>query len=322
MSLNSSQKSQIPSERTKLKNIALFKDEDDGSTQKSSIQTLPIEKIITSPSQPRRYFDSDKMEQLIKSVKEHGILEPLLVRILIDDSYELVAGERRYRAAIAAGLTEVPVTIKQLTNVEALQIALIENLQREDLNPVEETEGILQLIAISHELQVDEVVSKLYRMYNEAKGNVSTFNPNVRVSEFDESVKALFDSLLGMTWESFVKNKLPLLKLPEDVLLSLKRGQLEYTKAKAIASVKDENQRGELLEEVITNALSLSQIRERVKALKPLEEKEELKNRLEVTYRQARKSKQLWQDPKKIKKLKNLLFELERLIESESEEIK
>jgi len=119
MSLNSSPKSQIPSERTKLKNIALFKDEDDGSTQKSSIQTLPIEKIITSPSQPRRYFDSDKMEQLIKSVKEHGILEPLLVRILIDDSYELVAGERRYRAAIAAGLTEVPVTIKQLTNVEA-----------------------------------------------------------------------------------------------------------------------------------------------------------------------------------------------------------
>jgi len=159
-------------------------------------------------------------------------------------------------------------------------------------------------------------------MYNEAKGNVSTFNPNVRVSEFDESVKALFDSLLGMTWESFVKNKLPLLKLPEDVLLSLKRGQLEYTKAKAIASVKDENQRGQLLEEVITNALSLSQIKERVKALKPLEEKEELKNRLEVTYRQARKSKQLWQDPKKIKKLKNLLFELERLIESESEEIK
>jgi ParB family chromosome partitioning protein len=122
---------QAISERTKLRNVALFKDEDEPTVQ-TSPQTLPIDRIVTSASQPRRYFDSDKLEQLTQSVKEHGILEPLLVRSREDNKYELVAGERRYRAATAAGLTEVPVVIKELTDSEALQLALIENLQRED----------------------------------------------------------------------------------------------------------------------------------------------------------------------------------------------
>ena len=151
-----------PKSRTQLKNVALFKDDDESTKQSKSIQTLRIEQIVISSLQPRRYFDPEQLEQLTQSVKEHGILEPLLVRSLPDNKYELVAGERRYRAAIEAGLADVPVVIKELTDPEALQLALIENLQREDLNPVEETEGILQLIALRENLAVDEVISSLF----------------------------------------------------------------------------------------------------------------------------------------------------------------
>ncbi|MDV7393256.1 ParB/RepB/Spo0J family partition protein, partial [Arthrospira platensis SPKY1] len=110
------------------------------------VTALPIKAIKLPAQQPRRYFDPDKLAQLTESVKHNGILENLLVRPLDDNQYELVVGERRYRAAQEAGLTEVPVTIKELTDNEALQISLIENLHREDLNPVEETEGILWLL--------------------------------------------------------------------------------------------------------------------------------------------------------------------------------
>jgi ParB family transcriptional regulator, chromosome partitioning protein len=282
---------------------------------------VAIESIHLPQQQPRRYFDPEKIEQLTQSVKEHGILEPLLVRSLPDNKYELVAGERRYRAATAAGLNEVPVVIKELTDSEALQLALIENLQREDLNPVEETEGILQLLAIKESIAVEEVISRLYRMYNEVKGNVNSSNPNVGVNKFDEGVQAIFDSLGRMNWESFVKHKLPLLKLPEDILEALRSGQIEYTKAKAIASLKDETARAELLKDAIVNSLSLSQIKERISEVKPVKEKEELQNRVDTTYKQLKKSKQLWQDPKKRKKLESLLSQLEKLIGEESDSI-
>jgi ParB family transcriptional regulator, chromosome partitioning protein len=309
---------QPPSERTKLRNVALFTDKDKPTVESASPQTLPVDHIVTSASQPRSYFDPEKLEQLTLSVKEHGILEPLLVRRLSDNKYELVAGERRYRAATAAELTEVPVVIKELTDLQALQLALIENLQREDLNPVEETEGILQLLGIQENIEMDEVISRLYRMYNEVKGNVNSSNPNVRVKEFDDSVKAMFDSLGRMNWESFVKNKLPLLKLPEEILAALRNGQIEYTKAKAIAQIKDEASQKELLEEALANSLSLSQIKERVNDVKPVKEKEELQSRVDSTYKQLKKSKQVWKDQKKRKKLESLLAQLEKLIESES----
>jgi ParB family chromosome partitioning protein len=315
-----------PSERTKLRNVALFKDKDEPTVVAPSPQSLPIEQIITSSSQPRRYFDSDKLEQLTQSVKEHGILEPLLVRSLSDNQYELVAGERRYRAALSAGLTEVPVVIKELTDSEALQLALVENLQREDLNPVEETEGILQLLSLQLNSTPEEVRQLLYQMKNaiEKRNKEQTdFRDNVIPNseiESEKSIQSVFD-LLSQNWYSFTCNRLPLLNLPEDILSALRSGQIEYTKAKAIATLKDEAARAEILDMAIANSLSLSQIKERVSAAKPTKEKEELRSRVDNTYKQLKKSKQLWLDPKKRKKLESLLSQLEKLIESESSSI-
>ena len=274
---------------------------------------IPIEKIQLPDQQPRRYFDSDKLEQLTQSVEEHGILEPLLVRPLADERYELVAGERRYLAATAAGLTSVPVVVKELTDKQALQLALVENLQREDLNPVEETEGVLQLLALNLEIETTEVVSLLYQMQNATAGKITD---NVISNSKIKSVNKVFTGLGKMNRESFTANRLPLLRLPEDILEALRAGKIEYTKAKAIARVKDEDARKQLLDSAIASSLSLSQIKERVNAVKPVKEKEELRNRFDTTYKQAKQSKQLWQDSKKRKKLESLLSQLEKLIKS------
>ncbi len=316
-------RTQPPSERIKLKNVALFTDQDQVEVKSVAAPTLPLKKIIISQQQPRCYFDPDKLEQLTISVKEHGILEPLLVRPLKDGNYELVAGERRFRAATAASLTSVPVIIKELNDKQALQLALIENLQREDLNPVEETEGILQLLALHLDSQKESPRQLLYQMKNgveKSKTAGSNFRDNVIPngdSEAEKTIQSVFESL-GQNWYSFTCNRLPLLNLPEDILEALRQGKIEYTKAKAIASVKDETARTELLENAIANSLSLSQIRELIKELKPAKQQEQLKTRFDTTYKQVKKSKQLWQDPKKRKKLESLLSQLEKLIESES----
>ena len=103
--------------RTQLKNVSLFQEEN--PENQSVVPAISLQQIVLPSNQPRRYFDPDKLEQLTRSVIEHGILEPLLVRALPDERYELVAGERRYRAALDAGLTEVPVVLKELTDSEA-----------------------------------------------------------------------------------------------------------------------------------------------------------------------------------------------------------
>ena len=282
-------------------------------------ELVALELIHLPKQQPRRYFDARKLQSLVQSVKEHGILEPLLVRPKTDKQYELVAGERRYRAAKEAGLAQVPVVIRELSESEALQLALIENLQREDLNPVEETEGVLQLLALKLNLTVEDVTSRLYRMYNEVKGNVNSANPNVRVSEKDQTIQSMFDSLGLMSWESFVKNRLPLLNLPPELKEVLGRGEIAYTKAQAIARVKDEQERKALLAATLNQNLSLSQIKERIASLKENradnneDEPSSLRSRMATAYTKAKKSK-IWEDPKKQKRIKKLLAELEALV--------
>ena len=108
--------------------------------------TLPLEEIVPNREQPRKQFDEAALADLSASIAQHGVLQPLVVRPMPDGSYQLVAGERRWRASRMAGLTEVPVVIRELTEQQAAEVALIENLQREDLNPMEEALGYQTLM--------------------------------------------------------------------------------------------------------------------------------------------------------------------------------
>ncbi len=280
----------------------------------AAAQVVAISSIHLPQQQPRRYFDPDKLEQLTISVKKLGILEPLLVRLLHPGEYELVAGERRYRAAQKAGLTEIPVVVRELTDEEALQLSLIENLQREDLNPVEETEAILQLLATQLSSSAEEARALLYRMQNEVKGKVTQ---NVLGSQEGELVKTMFDSLGLMSWESFVSSRLPLLNLPDEVIEALRQGQIEYTKAQAIARLKDNQARQALLFEAIQENLSLKEILERIRLQrKPQEKPQSLKIIFKETSNRLQKAK-LWNNPEKQQALEKLLKQMEALLAQE-----
>ncbi|MBS9396151.1 MAG: ParB/RepB/Spo0J family partition protein [Dolichospermum sp. OL03] len=278
----------------------------------SPTATVNIDKIRLPAQQPRRYFDPEKLSQLVQSVKEHGILQPLLVRA-VGGEYELVAGERRLRAAKEAGLTEVPIITKELSDHQTLQIALLENLQREDLNPIEETEGILELLCMELDLNSGEVISILNQAANAKKRNLDLTE---NVSRQLEIVGLVLQGVGRFTAESFRTSRLPLLNLPDDVLEILRQGQLEYTKARAIAKVKDEGERRELLDKVINENLSLSEIKQLVKELTP--GKTTPKETLNAKYSELGKrlkNAQVWEDAKKTKKLEKLLGDLEQLLE-------
>lgn len=280
----------------------------------AAAQVVAIGSIRLPQQQPRRYFDPEKLEQLTISVKKLGILEPLLVRLLHPGEYELVAGERRYRAAQKAGLTEIPVVVRELTDEEALQLSLIENLQREDLNPVEETEAILQLLATQLSSSAQEARALLYRMQNEVKGKVTQ---NVLGSQEGELVKTMFDSLGLMSWESFVSSRLPLLNLPDEVIEALWQGKIEYTKAQAIARLKDAQARQALLFEAIQENLSLKEILERIRLQrKPQEKPQSLKIIFKETSNRLQKAK-FWDNPEKQKALETLLKQMEALLAEE-----
>ena len=273
-----------------------------------------LEQIHLPESQPRRYFDSQKLEQLTTSIKSHGILEPLLVRPLPDGGYELVAGERRYRAAQAAGLDRVPIIARELTDMEATRVALEENLQREDLNPVEETEGILQLLGLQLEVKPEQIPTILNAVANAKKRDQElTGNVSRQIETIAETL-----TILGKgTPESFRTSKLPLLNLPPEILESLRQGQLAYTKAKEIAKVKDESARETLLKDSIDQSFSLTQIKERVKALRPPKKSDAgLQSHVDTTLKRVKKAK-LWDDPKRSKKLESLLNQIDKLLEEE-----
>jgi len=285
----------------------------------SENQSIAIDAITLPDSQPRRYFDPQKLQQLTESVRQHGILEPLLVRPAAKAGlFELVAGERRFRAAKAVGLTTVPVTIRELSDEDALQLALVENLQREDLNPIEETEGVLQLLALRLNIPSIDVPPLLYRMRNEAIGNT---NQNVLINSEAQAVETVFAELGTISWESFATARLPLLRLPPEVLEALRSGAIAYTKAQAIARIKDDQQRRQLLAEVMSQDLSLAQIKARITSLKTPKGNAEagdplLKDQIDDVLRLAKRS-QVWSDPKKQRRLEKLLAELKVLVTNE-----
>lgn len=237
--------------------------QEDSNNSRTEIST---DSIVISPFQPRKYFDPIKMSSLVVSVEKHGILENLIVRALPDGNYELVAGERRLRAAKTVGLKTVPVTIIEISDDDFLDVALVENLNREDLNPYDETIGVLALLARRLKRREEDVKVLLYRMSRESKGNLKSGHIVMGTEEAEE-VKSVFKTL-ARNWLSFVSNNLSILTLPENVLAVLREGRLEYTKAKLIAQIKDDEQRQKVLDEAIADGWTIKKTRHQIRLLK------------------------------------------------------
>jgi ParB family chromosome partitioning protein len=154
---------------------ALLANDEDASKQSASLTMLAVEKLQPGKYQPRTHMDQASLESLADSIRSQGIMQPIVVRLVSDDQYEIIAGERRWRASQLAGLTEVPVIIKEIPDEAALAMALIENIQRENLNPIEEANGIQRLIDefdMTHETAAQAVgrsrsaVTNLLRLQN------------------------------------------------------------------------------------------------------------------------------------------------------------
>lgn len=224
------------------------------------VQKIPLDEIHLNPNQPRKYVDEAALEQLMISIKERGVLQPVLLREH-KSGYELVAGERRYRAAKLAGLEVIPAVLHDLSDEESLEIALLENLSREDLNPVEETDGMLRLLSLKLNLSVEAVLSIIRAGHYKALGRTDTTGGNKEVLE---TVEVLFSRVGRFTTSSFYKHRLPILKLPKELLDAVRTGKIEYSKARLIAGVADEKLRNSLLQKAISNRLSREQLKEAI----------------------------------------------------------
>lgn len=180
---------------------ALFTDNATGDV--NSATRLRLSEIEPNKAQPRKDFDEEALASLADSIKEHGVIQPLLVRPLDNGSYQLVAGERRWRAARMAGMSEVPVIIKELSDRETMEIGLIENLQREDLNPIEEALGY-QTLMDTYDFTQDEISRRVGRS------------------------------------RPAVANALRLLHLPQEVIALVRKKELSSGHARAILALPDE----------------------------------------------------------------------------------
>jgi len=190
-----------------------------GQEESKTILICGIEEILPNRSQPRKHFDESKLQELAESIKEKGILEPLIVR-RVAEGYELIVGERRWRAAQKIGLKEVPVLVREVEDRDALEISLIENLQREDLNPIEEAEAF----------------KRLTEEFHISQGELST-----RVGK-DRTT---------------ITNALRLLKLPQEVKNQLLQNRITSGHARAILSLETREKQKELCNLIVKRGLSV-----------------------------------------------------------------
>ena len=236
------------------------RDEERQSDDVTAPSQIPIRTIRFNEQQPRHHIDPVALAQLTASVRQRGVLEPVLVR-RVEGGFELVAGERRTRAAADAGLTHVPAVVLDLDDREALEISIIENLQREDLNAVEETEAVLALLELTLETDRSTVLALLHDVYQRERGREGD-------ERFEDAQRmaavALFERLGRFTPVSFLVNRVPILGFPDDLLEAVRTGRLAFTKAQAIARVEEPQARAALMDEAIEQGLSLSQIRRRI----------------------------------------------------------
>jgi len=207
--------------------------------------------------QPRKHFDPAALEQLSSSIREHGVLQPVLVRREGLD-YLLIAGERRCRAAKLAGLTEVPARVLSVSEAQARTIATVENLSRADLNPLEETEAVLTLLENRYGEDRTRILEKLRKRRDLERGRGGH---NVMSSEDASELDAFFSVLGRFGAGSFYVNRVPLLRMPAPLKAAVLGGRLEYTKASLLAKIADEAKRDALIERTVQEGLSLSQIR-------------------------------------------------------------
>ncbi|GAA5439023.1 ParB/RepB/Spo0J family partition protein [Deinococcus caeni] len=187
--------------------------------------------------QPRYYFNPDALDDLTRSVREQGVLQPLLVRPTASGRYEIVAGERRWRAARQAGLTEVPVLIRTLSDSEARLAAAVENLQREDLNVMEEVRAKLQVASVTLGVPEDSVVARMFALDRHAETE----------PELIARLDAAFGALGRESWRSFIRNRAALLNLSEDLQEAVRTG-LDYRKALVIGRADRDDLRDAMLE--------------------------------------------------------------------------
>ncbi len=202
----------------------------DNSTEENSDKLVNINDIEPKRDQPRKYFDEEALKELADSIAMHGVIQPLLVRPLSDGGYQLIAGERRWRASRMAGLSQVPVVVREMTDEEAMELALIENLQREDLNPIEEAEGFKVLM------------------------DTYSFTQEQAAEKVGKSRPA-------------VANALRLLSLPEAVLDMVKQGIISSGHARTLIPLTDEKLIIKLAEEISQKELSVRETEKIVKTL-------------------------------------------------------
>ena len=201
---------------------ALLGDFDEGSQEENGLKKLPLHKIEPNPDQPRRDFDPEELEELAESIRTHGVIQPLTVREMPNGYYQIIAGERRWRASRLAGLEEIPAVVIEADDKKAMELALIENLQRSDLNPVEEANGY------------DALIREYGLTQEEAAARVGKSRPAVA-------------------------NALRLLSLCEGVLDKVRSGELTAGHARAILQLKSEKKQLEAAQKISALGLSVRQ---------------------------------------------------------------
>lgn len=205
---------------------------------KEKVTSLKLAQIEPNKEQPRKNFDEEKLQQLADSIKQHGVIQPIIVKDLNNGYYQIVAGERRWRASRIAGITEIPAIIRTYDELATMQIALIENLQREDLNPIEE--------ALSYKALLDD-----FALTQE------------KVSE-----------QVGKS-RSAIANTIRLLSLPKQIQKLLEEGAISGGHARAILSVTSEEGKLQLAEKIIENGLNVRQAEQLAKALNAQKQEKE-----------------------------------------------
>jgi ParB family chromosome partitioning protein len=310
-------------------------------------EMLSLDEIVIDRRQPRRHFDQASLEQLANSIRANGVIEPVLVRKLDGGGYQLIAGERRWRAARLAGNSEIPALISaSLLDSDIKKFQLIENLMREDLNPIEEVYAYLDLIAArlatnpagKHLLAADlhERRARLIELLRELAVNKKPVASAQRI--LSETVVAIFNEIGHISWQEFVTRRLSALKLPAELLTALNEGWLSYQQALLLSRVNARafgperalQERQKLLAWVKRSSPSMAELRARVQERrdqlpKKVSARSEptLPARLNETARRLQAIKLARRDqlPKKLQtRMERALQNLEILVESLEQE--